>query len=185
MPLCLIRDAPFGAEPSSDIFHGQSTHPQCPPLRIAMIHSHARSGDKTSRPIGPAEGDAPCTRRRGHLTRWWARPLGGSTQLTGPLELGSAPAFNVRMEAVIVVIGRAVAAVAVAAVIALAAADAAALVLVVATLLPVLHAIKGTAKLGARAILGTGDDTCRRQGTGRDGLRDRMGMGMVEGGRVW
>jgi hypothetical protein len=89
------------------------------------------------------------------------------------------------MEAVIVIIGRAAAAVAVAAAIALAATDAAALVLVVATLLPALHAIKGTAKLGARAILGTGDDTCRRQGTGRDGLRDRMGKGMVEGGRVW
>ena len=102
-----------------------------------MIHSHARSGDETSRPIGPAEGDAPCTRRRGHLTRWWARPLGGSTQLTRPLEVGSAPAFNVRMEAVIVVIGRAVTAVAVAAAIALAATDAAALFLVVATLLPV------------------------------------------------
>ena len=144
-----------------------------------MIHSHARSGDETCRPIGPAEGDAPCTRRRGHLTRWWARPLGGSTQLTGPLELGSAPAFNVRMEAVIVIIGRAAAAVAVAAAVALTAAAALtatgaaaliALVLVVATLLPALHAIKGTAILGARAILGTGDDTCKRvEGKGRDG----------------
>ena len=143
-----------------------------------MIHSHARSGDETSRPIGPAEGDAPSTRRRGHLTRWWARPLGGSTQLTWPLEVSSAPAFNVRMEPIVVIIGRAAAAAAVAAAVALAATDAAALVLVVATLLPALHAIKGTAISGPRAILGTGDDTRRRQRTGRDGLRDRMGKGM-------
>ena len=110
-----------------------------------MSHSHARSGDETSRPIGPAEGDAPSTRRRGHLTRWWARPQSGSTQLTWPLEVSSAPAFNVRMEPIVVIIGRAAAAAAVAAAIALAATDAAALVLVVATLLPALHAIKGTA----------------------------------------
>ena len=149
-----------------------------------MIHSHARSGDETSRPIGPAEGEAPCTRRCGHLTRWWARPLGGSTQLTRPLEVGSAPVFNVRMEAVIAVIGRAVAAVAVAAAIALAATDADALVLVVATLLPALHAIKGTAILGACAILGTRDDTCRRQGTDGTGLGIGWGRGwgMGDGG---
>jgi hypothetical protein len=68
------------------------------------------------------------------------------------------------MEAVIVIIGRAAAAVAVAAAVALTAAAALtatgaaaliALVLVVATLLPALHAIKGTAIFGTTcAILG-------------------------------